>query len=210
MVYIHADESDWPYLLSHNALASDCSLSDHLEDVWGPGGITQSNAPLGMHTSLHRVLEMWHLFFQVLTDLCLGENMPFELLHEQFLEAIKDNLSMVRLHGNIVPKPANPQWQNNAFTLWAQCLQGGGRNIIGSVIYTWPVYCIYFLIYYLTFNSMDIHDHEDIEYLLIDFDISLFILGYLSYLSYFVGMQMTLVHLKHTMAHKRPVLFCYV
>ena len=57
---------------------------------------------------------------------------------------------------------------------------------------------------------MDIHDHEDTEYLLIDFDISLFILGYLSYLSYFVGTQTTLVHLKHTTAHKRPVLFCYV
>lgn len=136
MVYIHTDESDWPYLLSHNAPASNRSLSDHLEDVWGPGGITQSNAPLGMHASLHRVLEMWHLFFQVLMDLRLGENMPFELVHEQFLEAIKDDLSMVRLHGNVVPKPANPQWQNNAFTLWAQCLRGSGRNIVGSVIYT--------------------------------------------------------------------------
>jgi hypothetical protein len=37
MVYIHADESDWLYLLSHNAPASDRSLSDHLKDVWGPG-----------------------------------------------------------------------------------------------------------------------------------------------------------------------------
>jgi hypothetical protein len=130
MVYIHAEESDWPYRLSHNAPARDRSLCNHHKDVWGPSTITQSNLPVAMHASLSRVLEEWHLFFQVLPDLPTGGNMPLKLLYEQFQEAIEDNLCMVRTHRDLAPKPGNPQWRNHAIMLWAQRLQGSGRKIV--------------------------------------------------------------------------------
>ena len=123
MLYMHAEDSDWPYQLSHNPPAWSQTLRDHHEHVWGPGGITETPAPPGMHASLSHGLLEWHAFFQLLDEEHYHRNgviASLKMLYEHFHEDLEDDLSKIMANGNIVPKPANPQWRRNAISLWGR------------------------------------------------------------------------------------------
>jgi hypothetical protein len=69
LVLKHAEDTDWPYELSHNPPAWDPALSAHHQLIWGPGKVTQSDVPAGFHESLLRILDAWWVFYEDLQEI---------------------------------------------------------------------------------------------------------------------------------------------
>jgi hypothetical protein len=120
LVLKHAEDTDWPYTLSHNLPAWDPMLSSHHKLVWGPGKVTQSDVPAGIHESLFRILEAWQAFYLDLQEahVLAGGVWQMELLHELFRDEMVDDLSKAKMGENISPKPDHQQWRTDAITLW--------------------------------------------------------------------------------------------
>jgi hypothetical protein len=86
LVLKHAEDTDWPYKLSHNPPAWDPALSAHHQLIWGPGKVTQSDVPAGFHESLLCILDAWWVFYEDLEEIHIlsGGEWRMELIHELF------------------------------------------------------------------------------------------------------------------------------
>ena len=120
LVLKHAEDTDWPYELSHNPPAWDPTLSAHHKLIWGPDKVTQSDVPAGFHESLLRILDAWQVFYEDLQQkqILSGGEWCMELIHELFRSELAEDVSKVKTTRNICPKPDNQQWRTNAITLW--------------------------------------------------------------------------------------------